>query len=237
MCTDIFAGKRKRRTPLEAPWRNAKTERAGKDSNEDHCKMTQDGPEAQTWADFEEDCDAVHQARASKINDSGYSLPVFFRQKLSKDGRCHLRKCRPGVQQTKSKGSDKGTVDDNETLCPSSKLGLGPQTPLETSLAPCSETLPRWITYKTTPLVLATWNECSQEKCFLAPKLCHQEHVGSSLDCLPHSVVKSFDWKREMMRSLQMFCCLKSHQKWAVISLKVGSQSRLMHDKYGNARR
>ena len=38
--------------------------------------MTQDGPEAQTWTDFEEDCDAcdaVNQARASKINDSGYS--------------------------------------------------------------------------------------------------------------------------------------------------------------------
>ena len=39
----------------------------------DHNKMTQDGPEAQTWTDFEEDCDALNQARASKINDSGYS--------------------------------------------------------------------------------------------------------------------------------------------------------------------
>ena len=36
-------------------------------------KMTQDGPEAQTGTDFEEDCDAVNQARASKINNSGYS--------------------------------------------------------------------------------------------------------------------------------------------------------------------
>ena len=35
--------------------------------------MRQDGPGAQTWRDFEEDCDAVNQARASKINDSGYS--------------------------------------------------------------------------------------------------------------------------------------------------------------------
>ena len=59
-------------TPLEAPWRNGKTERAGKDWKEDNYKMTQDGPEAQTWTDFEEDCDAVNQARASKINDSGY---------------------------------------------------------------------------------------------------------------------------------------------------------------------
>ena len=35
--------------------------------------MIQDGPEAQTWTHFEEDCDAVKKARASKINDSGYS--------------------------------------------------------------------------------------------------------------------------------------------------------------------
>ena len=33
--------------------------------------MTQDFPKAQTWTDFEEDCDAVNQARASKINDRG----------------------------------------------------------------------------------------------------------------------------------------------------------------------
>ena len=59
--------------PLKAPWRNGKTERAGKDWKEDYCKMTQDDPEAQTLTDFEEDCDAVNQARASKINDSGYS--------------------------------------------------------------------------------------------------------------------------------------------------------------------
>ena len=60
-------------TPLEAPWRNGKTERAGKNWKEDSYKLTQDGPEAQTWTDFEEDCDAANQARASKINDSGYS--------------------------------------------------------------------------------------------------------------------------------------------------------------------
>ena len=40
---------------------------------EDYYKMTQDGPEAQTWTDFEEGCDAVNQARATKINDSGKS--------------------------------------------------------------------------------------------------------------------------------------------------------------------
>ena len=58
-------------TPLEAPLRNGKTERAGKDWKEDYYKMTQDGPEAQTWTDFEEDCDAVNQARASKSTTAG----------------------------------------------------------------------------------------------------------------------------------------------------------------------
>ena len=60
-------------TPLEAPWKNGKTGRAGKNWKEDYHKMTQDGPEAQTWKDFEEDCDTANQARASKINDSRYS--------------------------------------------------------------------------------------------------------------------------------------------------------------------
>ena len=55
------------------PWRNGKTERAGKDWMEDFFKMTGDGPEAQTWTEFEEDCAAVNQARTSKISDSGYS--------------------------------------------------------------------------------------------------------------------------------------------------------------------
>ena len=50
--------------------------------------MEQDGPEAQTWADFEEDCDAVNQARAFKINDGGYgayqlvSAETFHRWKM-----------------------------------------------------------------------------------------------------------------------------------------------------------
>ena len=86
-------------TPLEAPWRNGKTERAGKDWKEDNYKMTQDGPEAQTWTDFEEDCDAVNQARASKINDSGYrAYQRVFRQESSTDGRCRfgMWRSRPG---------------------------------------------------------------------------------------------------------------------------------------------
>ena len=61
-----------------------KTERASKNWKEYYHKMTQDGPEAQTWADSEEDCDAVNQARASKINDSGYSAyqRVFGKKKM-----------------------------------------------------------------------------------------------------------------------------------------------------------
>ena len=35
-------------TPLKAPWRNGKTERAGNDWKEDNFKMTQDDPSAQT---------------------------------------------------------------------------------------------------------------------------------------------------------------------------------------------
>ena len=79
LCSGTFAekvesdGTRLEVTPLEAPWRNGKTERAGKDRKEDYYNMIQDGPEAQTWTDFEEDCDAVNHARASKINDSGKS--------------------------------------------------------------------------------------------------------------------------------------------------------------------
>ena len=52
LCSGIFAekvesdGTRLEVTPLEAPWTNDKTERAGKDWKEDYYKMTQGGPEA-----------------------------------------------------------------------------------------------------------------------------------------------------------------------------------------------
>ena len=79
LCSGIFVekvestGTRLEVTLLETPWRNSKTERAGKYWKEDYYKMTQDDPGAQTWTDSEEDCDAVNQARTSKINDSRYS--------------------------------------------------------------------------------------------------------------------------------------------------------------------
>ena len=67
--------------------------------------MTQDGPEAQTWTDFEEDCDAVNQARASKINDSGYSAyqRVFGRTPRT-GGRWHV-----GVRRSRSGSREQAT--------------------------------------------------------------------------------------------------------------------------------
>ena len=67
-------GRRLEVTPLEAPWRNGKTERAGKDWKEDYYKMTQDRSEAQTWTDSEENCDAVNESGPSKIKDSGWKM-------------------------------------------------------------------------------------------------------------------------------------------------------------------
>ena len=95
LCSGIFAekvesdGTRFEVTPLEAPWRNGKTERAGKDWKEDYYKMTQDGPEAQTWTDVGEDCDAVKQARAPKNQRQREKcVPTCFRQESCSDGRC-----------------------------------------------------------------------------------------------------------------------------------------------------
>ena len=129
----------------------------------------------------------MNQARASKINDSGYSAcqRVF----------CHRWKmpCWSaeeqiwGCEQATSRRTGSRTVDDYETPCPPNKFSLGPQTSLETSPAQRCETLQGRTTCWTTPLVLATWSECSQEtnKRFLAPGRGHQQHVGHSLDSLP----------------------------------------------------
>ena len=86
LCSGIFAesvqgdGTRLEVTPLEAPWRNGKTERAGEDWKEHHYKTTQDGPEAQTWTDFAEDCDAVNQSVKNQ------------RQRIQCLSACFLRK-------------------------------------------------------------------------------------------------------------------------------------------------
>ena len=133
----------------------------------------------------------MNEAGVSKINDSGYSAyHRVFGRSLPTDGRCYfgVRKSRSGVcEQATSRRTGTRTVDDYETPCPPSKFCLGLQTSLETSPAPRCETLQGRTACWTTPLVLATWSECSQEadKRFLAPGRGHQQHVGHSLDSPP----------------------------------------------------
>ena len=83
--------------------------------------MTQDCPEAQTWTDFEEDCDAVNQARASKINDSGYSAyqRVFGNNPPQMENA--VLEC-GGADQDKRIGT--GTAEDYGTHCPAGKSSL-----------------------------------------------------------------------------------------------------------------
>ena len=145
LCSGIFAdkvesdGTRLETTPLEAPWRNGKTERAGKDWKEYFYKMTQDGPEAQTWTDFEEDCDAVNQARASKINDGGYRAyqRVFGRNPTQmEDANLECGRSRPRCSEPADRRTGTGTADEYEAPCPTGKSSLGPRTSMETS--PCT---------------------------------------------------------------------------------------------------
>ena len=76
LCSGILAekvesdGTRLEVTPLEAPWRNGKTKRAGKDWKE---RLLEDDTRRPRSTDVDGFCDAVNQARASEINESGYS--------------------------------------------------------------------------------------------------------------------------------------------------------------------
>ena len=139
-------------TLLEVPWRKGKTERAGKDWKED-CYNTRP-PEAQTWTDFEEDCDAVNKARASKINDGEYSAyqRVF--------GRNPHRWKMPfwsavGVVSRQQAGE---LAQERSTTMRPSKFSLGPQTSLETSPPPRCETQQLRTARWTTPVVLELWH-------------------------------------------------------------------------------
>ena len=126
------------------------------DWKEDYYKTTQDGSEAQTWTDFEEDCDAVNQARGSKINDNEYSAyqRVFGRNLPQMEDAILVRRSRSwGREQATNKRTGTRTVDDQETPCPPRKFSLGPQTSLETSPAPRCQTLQRPTACWTTPLV------------------------------------------------------------------------------------
>ena len=108
-------------------------------------RQHKDGPEAQTWTDFEEDCDAVNQARASKISDSGYTLHIsVFSEKAPTDGRCHFGMWRSRPRRSEPAADRRigtRTVDDCDTPCPPSMFSLGPQTSLVTSPASRCETL------------------------------------------------------------------------------------------------
>ena len=81
---------RLKKTPHGRPSRNGKTERTAKDWKDNYYKTTQDGPEARTWTDFEEDCDAVNQARSSKnqrqatVHISSFSAEFTHRWKVSR---------------------------------------------------------------------------------------------------------------------------------------------------------
>ena len=178
-------------TPLEAPWRNGKTERAGKDWKEDYYKTTQDGPEAQTWTDFEEDCDAVNQTRASKNNDSGYSAHQRAFGKNLPQMEDAILECGGADQVVVSRQQAVLLAQERSMtlgrLALQAFLALAHKRRWKRAPAPCCETLQGRTACWTTPLFLATWSECSQEtsKRFLAPERGHQQHVGHSLDSLP----------------------------------------------------
>ena len=105
--------------------------------------MTQDGPETQTRTDFEQDCDAVNQARASKINDSGNSASQRVFCKNPPQMEDAILECG---------GADLGIVSRQQVgeltqersmtvrrLALQESFAFGPHTMLETSLAPCSK--------------------------------------------------------------------------------------------------
>ena len=176
MCSGIFAekvesdGTRLEVTPLEAPWRNGKTERASKDWKEDYYKMTQDGSEAQTWTDVEEDCDAVNHARVSKINDSGKSAYQRVFGKNPPQMEDAVLECG---------GADLGVVSRWQTgelaqersmtmrrIASQASPGIGSQTSMETSPAPRSKTLQGRTARWTTSLVLERTQQKKQSALF-----------------------------------------------------------------------
>ena len=169
-------------TPLEAPWSNGKTERAGKDWKEDCYTMTQDCPEAQTWTDFEEDCDAVNQARASKNYDSGYSVyqRVFGRSAPQMEDA--ILEC-GGADLEVVRGQQAGELTQEVSMTMR-------RVALQASLA--LDHKPRWkrashhatkhdeVSHmEANPWVLATRSECSQQtkRCLLVSWCGHQRHV------------------------------------------------------------
>ena len=180
-------------TPLEAPWRNGKTERAGKDRKEDNHNMTQDGTEAQTWTDFEEDCDAVNQVRASKINDSGHSAyqRVFGRTPPQMEDA--ILAC-GGADLVVVSRQQAGELTQERSmtmrrLALQASLALDHRRRWKRALHHAAKH------YQGEPHVsqfLWFWRRGASptNKCFLASRRCHQQHVGHSLFAYRGSVVK-----------------------------------------------
>ena len=145
--------------------------------------VTKDGPEAQTWTDFEEDCDAVNQASASKINDNGYSAyqrvfgrnPPQMKDAIFECGGANL-------EAVSRQQAGELTQERSMTMT---------RFALQASLA-----LDHKRHWKRAHQVQATWSECSQEtnKRFLPPGRCHQQLFGHSLNrgsvvrCARHQV-------------------------------------------------
>ena len=153
--------------------------------------MTQDGPEAQTWTDFEEDRDAVNQARASKINDSGYSAyqRVFGRNPPQMDDA--VLKCG---------GADVGVVSLQQTgelaqersmtvrrIAPQASLALDHKRRWKRALHHAAKHYkgelhvgqPLWF-----------WRRGANAakrptSAFWHPGEVDQQHVGHGLDCIP----------------------------------------------------
>ena len=199
LCSGIFAEKvesdrtRLEVTPLEAPWRNGKTERAVKDWKEDFYKMTQDGPEAQTWTDFEDDCDAANQARASKINDSGHSTYQCVLGRNPPQMEDAILECGgadPGVesrQQTGELAQERSMTMRRLALQASLALDhkrrwkRAPQHAAKHNKGELHVGQPLWF-----------WRHGANAakkptSAFLAPGRSHQQHVGHSFACIPPS--------------------------------------------------
>ena len=191
LCSVIFAetvesdGTRLEVAPLEAPWRNGKTERVRKDWKDDCYKTTQDGPDALTWTDFE-DCDAVNQARASKTNDSGYSAyqRAFGRNlPLMEDAILECGGEDLGVvsrQQTRELAQERSMTVRRLAL--KANLALDNKCRWKRALHHAAKHNMDGLHVGQTHWF---WRRSEEpNKCFLAPGRGHQQHAGHSLDCL-----------------------------------------------------
>ena len=119
-CSGIFAEKAETRLEVN-PWKHRGAERASKHWKKDDHKTTQDGPEAQTCTDFAEDCDAVNQARASKINDSAFQRVFGINHPQMEDAVWEFGRANPGVvsrQQTKELAQERSMTMPSRQVQP-----------------------------------------------------------------------------------------------------------------------